>query len=690
MNYPMIFLNLTQRLFFRCGLLIAGIIFLLNVKSNGQDNAPVKFGKITLEDFRLNSPIIDSNTDAVTILDRGDISFEGNEKGWFNYVFKRSKRIMIIKNNGFDLATEKLLLYKDKDAKEVIDNLSEVTYNIENGKIIETKLNLKDVFEEKYDPNHFYKKFTMPAVKKGSIIEYSYTIRSGFIFNIPSWEFQSVACPTLWSEYNIAIPGLLSYMTILQGTHKFDINKSGEGFKTYRVNRVNANGGGFGVGVEERIIVSSSTTLHRWVMKNIPVFYSEKYISSPANFIDKISFQLYKTYDGENYHDVANSWEKVTEELMKREDFGKPLGEENEWLDKITAQVVQQNDNSLQAAKKIYYYLQNNYTCTNHYDKYIKTSLQDVVKKKSGTVGDINLLLIAMLNRKKINALPVLLSTSESGRTSSNYPIMEQLNYVIGKINIESTDYYLDATVPFLPFGKLPLNCYNGYGRVISFDTAAVYFEPDSLKEARMVSVFVGNTDNKEVGGSYMRNMGFFESLAAKTEIDKSTLPTYEINLKALFPEDILVGNIQVDSLLLPEKPVSVKFDFKLSSFDNADIVYFNPLLGEALKENPFYASERVYPVEMPYTTDNLYNLSMEIPTGYRVDELPKSARVKLNDTEGMFEYLINADASSIQMRCRLVIKKANFTPDDYHTLRDFYAFIVKKEAEQVVFKKIK
>ena len=447
-------------------------------------------------------------------------------------------------------------------------------------------------------------------------------------------------------------------MSIFQGTHKFDINKSGKGFKNYSVNRVNANAAGYGMGIEENLNVSSPTTLHRWVMKDIPAFYVENYISSPGNFIDKISFQLYKTYDGENYHDVTNSWGKVTEELMKREDFGKPLGEENEWLDKIIAQVVGQNDNSLQAAKKIYYYLQNNYTCINHYDKYIKTSLQDVVKKKSGTVGDINLLLIAMLNHKKINALPVLLSTNEFGRTSPKYPIMEQLNYVIGKINIESTDYYLDATVPFLPFGKLPLNCYNGYGRVISFDTAAVYFEPDSLKEARTVNVFVSNTDNKEVEGTYTRNMGFFESLDTKTEIAKSTLPTYEINLKALFPEDILLGNIQVDSLLLPEKPVSVKFDFKLPSFDNADIVYFNPLLGEALKENPFYAAERVYPVEMPYTTDNLYNLNMEIPTGYRVDELPKSARVKLNDTEGLFEYLISADAGSIQMRCRLVIKK--------------------------------
>jgi len=80
----------------------------------------------------------------------------------------------------------------------------------------------------------------------------------------------------------------------------------------------------------------------------------------------------------------------------------------------------------------------------------------------------------------------------------------------------------------------------------------------------------------------------------------------------------------------------------------------------------------------------------MEIPKGYKVDEIPKSVKLALNEDEGMFEYLITADKEYIQMRRRLVLKKANFANEDYDTLRQFYTFIVKKEAEQIVFKKIK
>jgi hypothetical protein len=684
------FNRVTQKVLFRIILLFTAIIFLLNFKSLGQDTAPVNFGKVKIEDFTLNSPAIDSSSNAVIVLDKGEVSFEGNQNGWFAYVFKRNTRIKIINNKGFDLVTVELLLYKNDDTKEKVENLSGVTYNNENGTITETKLNSKDVFEEKSDKNHFYKKFTMPGVKAGSIIEYSYVIKSDFIFNLPSWEFQSPEYPTLWSEYNVTIPGLLSYMAVNQGAHKFDINKSSEGFKNYSVTHV-SGGGGYSSGVEEKLSVSSPTTNHRWVMKDVPAFYVENYLSSPKNFIDKIRFQLYKTYDGEDYHDVAKNWKNVSEELTKREDFGEPLNEDNTWLDKILEPVVQENDDALKRAKEIYYYVQKNYTCINHYDKFIKTSLQDVVKKKSGTVGDINLLLIAMLKHEKIYALPVLLSTREFGRSPTTYPLMEQLNYVIARINIDTSDYYLDATIPFLQFGKLPSDCYNGQARVILSDTAVVVnFDAGQLKENHSVSVFINNNDNKEVEGAFTRDMGFYESLDAKSTIANSTLNTYETKLKASYPEDMVLSNIKVDSLLSPEDPVSVKFDFKLTSFGNADIIYFNPLLGEALKENPFYAAERKYPVEMPYATNDVYTLSMEIPKGYKVDELPKSARSALNGTDGSFDYLISADANLIQFICRLKLNKADFTPDDYQTLRDFYAFIVKKEAEQIVFKKIK
>ena len=120
------------------------------------------------------------------------------------------------------------------------------------------------------------------------------------------------------------------------------------------------------------------------------------------------------------------------------------------------------------------------------------------------------------------------------------------------------------------------------------------------------------------------------------------------------------------------------------------DILYFNPLLNEGYKTNPFKSMNRHYPVEMPYLIDETYILNMEVPAGYQVDEMPKSARVAYNNDEGMFEYLIQKGESNIQMRVRLKLNKTFFPIDEYGTLRDFFAFVVKKENEQIVFKKTK
>ncbi|HEY6974714.1 MAG TPA: hypothetical protein VH396_00405, partial [Chitinophagaceae bacterium] len=144
----------------------------------------------------------------------------------------------------------------------------------------------------------------------------------------------------------------------------------------------------------------------------------------------------------------------------------------------------------------------------------------------------------------------------------------------------------------------------------------------------------------------------------------------------------------EVDSLKMPEEPVSIKYDMKFN-FNDEDVIYFNPMLSEAYKENPFKAAERLYPVEMSSCTNETYILNMEVPKGYKIEELPKSARVSLNENEGMFEYVIGETSGHIQLRCRVILNKANFDPEDYQTLRDFFAFIVKKQAEQIVFKKL-
>lgn len=670
--------------------LISTILYICLLQSYcfAQDKSKVQFGKVSPADFDLAAnPIIDTNTNAVILSDVGSVHFVGNDHNWFSYVFKKQTRIKILNKKAFDLATEKVLLYGSDERPEKLTDVVASTYNLENGQVIETHLGKQDVYTNRLDKDYIEKKFTLPAVKEGSIIEYTYTITSPYNFNLPSWKFQSASYPCLWSEYQVSIPQALFYVVVRQGVHGYAVDKGSEGHENYKVtDRANQSGA---LGSSDKdLFVSAQTTKHQWVMKDIPAFRFEHYLSTPGNYIDKLDFQLSKTYNGQEFFDQTNNWRKATEELLQREDFGAPLAEDNDWLTDLLDKAAGSNSAALEQAKSIYYYISNHFTCTNEYNKHITTTLRDVVKKNSGSVGDINLLLIAMLRKKGWQADPVVLSTREYGYNLASYPVLRKLNYVIVRLKLDGKVWWLDAAQPHLGFGRLAGNCYNGHARIISNkDSASVYFEADSLKEKKTTLILLSNTD-KGLEGVYQATLGDQESYNLRSWIGQKGEKEYLKSVQTSFGDDLTISNEGIDSLSRPEDPAKVHYEFRMNEEPGVSLVYINPMLWSDMRENPFKAADRKYPVEMPYTLDDTYIFSMEIPEGYIVDELPKSAKVSLNGDQGSFEYMLAQQGNMIQMRCRTRLNKAWFPAEDYSTLRDFYAFIVKKENERIVLKK--
>jgi hypothetical protein len=259
---------------------------------------------------------------------------------------------------------------------------------------------------------------------------------------------------------------------------------------------------------------------------------------------------------------------------------------------------------------------------------------------------------------------------------------------VICRTTIDGKEIYLDASKPGMGFGKLDYQCYNGHARIINAEATAIDLDPATVKEVKNTIVFIINDEKGNLIGSIQQTPGYFESLHLRGLIKEKGKEQLVNDIKKNLGEDVVVSNVRVDSLKRYEEPVFIAYDIDLKS-EKDDIIYFNPMIGEGMKENPFKSAERFYPVEMPYAVDETYSLQMEIPTGYVVDELPKQTILKINEEEdATFEYRISTSGSNISFRTRLVIKKAFFLPEDYESLREFYALIVKKQNEQIVFKK--
>jgi len=358
-----------------------------------QEVPPVIFEKVSPKDFDLlGSSLIDSNTNAVIIADVGSTHFIGNKRSdWVSYVFQKTTRIRLINKKAFGLATIRIPLYGSSNWADRLDSLQASTYNLENGKVVETKLDLNDVFKDTLTRGHVEAKFTFPSLKEGSIIEYSYKITSLTDWRLPNWVFQYQEYPCLYSKYQVAIPSLLVFLTIPLGQDPFVINKIEKTKELYTMANVD---------------VRAEVLKHTWVAKNLPPFKTEPLLDHPYNYMDRIEFHLLQRYNGRDTYGSIN-WGTTTKELLGEEEFGLAVTPEgSSALNSAVERISAPDDDNRTAAKKIYSYIRDNFTCKPDDDIYLTDNLYKINKRKEGSVQDLNLLLVALLRQKKDQCKP--------------------------------------------------------------------------------------------------------------------------------------------------------------------------------------------------------------------------------------------------------------------------------------------
>lgn len=184
---------------------------------------PIKLGDVSKQEIEMKTYEADPDADAVVLCDYATLSFnfDTNERQWENSL-KRICRIKIFNDDGYKWATESVLLYDDNNLEESISQIKGFTYTLENGKTIKTKLGKGDIFTEKASKNYTRVKFTMPNVKEGSVIEFSYSVRSNYLTILKRWQFQK-SIPVKWSEYIVSIPDYLTYLKNTTGFESFFI-----------------------------------------------------------------------------------------------------------------------------------------------------------------------------------------------------------------------------------------------------------------------------------------------------------------------------------------------------------------------------------------------------------------------------------------------------------------------------------
>lgn len=657
--------------------LTAAFSLLLLLTANAQKKAPYTFlktGQITVEDLKMDRYEKDTSAGAVILYEGGRTRFSSNSTNGLALSHERHVIIKILKKSGYDAANIEFPLFLGENRSENLQTLSGFTYNLVNGKIVADKLGKDAIFEEKTNPDYNTQKFTMPNVKVGTVLEYTYRIQSPFIDIFKPWNFQH-ELPVAWSEYRAEIPDVFEYKKMVQGYEPFFFTDVKDQNMTLNFR----NGQAALIGKETR-----------WAMKDVPALREEPYISSLLNYQARIEFELTnistKYYVEERKH---NSWEKISETLLKSENFGlyfRGTGFTADYLPSIIKGLTEPEKKL--AAIHTFIKKAVNYNNIDGYNP--KQPLRKVLENKKASASEINLLLLCFLREAGFTAEPVLISTRNHGLvTSATSPNLHKFNYVIVYAKIGEKEYLLDATEPLAALNILPPKCLNGEGLIIS---ATQPLWVDLRMGSRTTQVYytkVDFTKDLAMKGKMQISSSGYAALSHRQGLAKQGEKKFIDELVSK-SENWELENYTVQQAVNPDEALKFDFNFNVpAQSTNASTIYFQPVMNQTYRQNPLIADNRKFPIDFMVPMEETFIYNYTIPAGYRIETQPQNAIVTLPENGGKYIFSITAAGNSINVISKISIDRPIFGTDEYPYLKEFYNQILAKHAEQIVLKKI-
>ncbi|WP_460219184.1 DUF3857 domain-containing protein [Psychroserpens sp. MEBiC05023] len=643
------------------------ILVLITINIQAQSGFNDEDFVVTKQDLELNIYDKDSTANALIIYETGK-SYVDRETFLLKTEIK--KKLKILNREGFDHATETIYLYGENGKKERVKKIMATVYNLENGQVSKIKLEKSAIFEEDYNENYTLVKFTFPNIKEGSVIVYSYILESPYMFKYKSWYFQE-DIPKLYSEYRPSIPGNWEYNIKLVGGKKLHTNTS-----SLRKNCLSVSGAG-----------SSNCGDYIYVMKDIPAFVEEEFMTTKENYIARIVYELkvFRGFDG-RVDNITKTWKSVEGELKSDNNIGRQLKKSSVIKDLLSTDITNLTD-PLKKAKAIYDFVQQTYTWDGEFRIFSDASVKDLVKNKSGNVSEINILLHNLLEANDIDVKPVLLSTRNNGLATRIYPVISDFNYLIVQATIGDSTYMLDATDEYLTFGQLPFRCLNQYGRLLDFKDGGYWvdIEPNrvSIKKYR-VNLSI---ENDILQGTIYGNHTGQHALSAKKSYTKN--PEEYLNYYINKYPSIQFNEHTSEISNKTSSEFSEAFEVEQTLETVGDNLYVNPFQITFIDKNPLKLQERTYPIDFGYKDAFLYSVELKTE-GYEVIDVPKSVNYSLPNKTGTLIFNTNVTENSVVVFFKFNFKEAIYSSDYYDVLKSYFSTIVDIQKNSLIVLKKK
>lgn len=663
------------------------LLFVSFLNSTAQN---FELGKVSIAELQQKVHPTDTSAVAAILFEKGRNTYEYSQENGFVMITEVKTRIKIYKKEGYDWANKKVQYYIGDNSKEIVSYSDAITYNLVGGKIEKTKLKSDGEFDEKLNRYWGQKKIIMPNIKEGSVIEYKYAVRSFSIGSPRGWNFQT-SIPVNYSEYKTFVPEYFVYNTNQKGYifPKITEEKKQKVVRLSSLERSNGTGlsGSASTFVQDQL--EYQETITTYIAENLPAMKDESYVNNVDNYTCSLVQELSMTkYPGKPYKTFSTDWGAVVKTIYDYDDFGPELSKTGYFEEDLKG-VVAGLTTPEEKINAIFNFVKTRVKWNDYNGYSCNDGVKKAYKDKTGNIAEINLMLTAMLRYAGLTANPVLVSTRSNG--VAIFPNRNAFNYVIAAVENGTDLTLLDASDAYTTPNVLPFRALNWVGRLIRKDGTSI--EVDLMPKTPSNDLIAMNYAIDEMGlvsGKLRRQRTDHNAMIFRKKIEDVKEESY---LEKLENDN--------DKIEVKEYSRTNEKELKLPAIETFSFVgsnlvetiggkiYLNPMLFYTEKQNPFKQEVREYPVDYGYPFMDKYGINIQIPEGYKVETLPETSILSMQDNLGMFKFMSNASGNVIQISIVYQINAAIISSEYYSMLKEFYQKMIEKQNEKIILTKI-
>ncbi len=643
-----------------------------------------KYGKVSKAELEEKFYPLDSTADAAILYTERKTNFEYTYDKGFVIREEYYTRLKIYTKEGYDKATKEIIAFHNINGTETISYIKAVTYNLENGKIVKTKLKKKNIFKEEKNKYNDSKKFTMPNLKPGAIVEWKYTLESPFFGMLDEVKLQT-DIPIKKVVAKLYLPEYFSYNTKTKGYLPIDIKSDSKERKIeYTYHYLDSKSADFVNGSSELVFQEKRITIEK---TNIPALKDEAFSGNIDNYTAGVNYELaYIKYPNKPIEPYAGKWESIVEKIFLSDSFGGQLKKEKHFKQDLenALQGVVSNEDKI---AKVLQFAKDKIKWNEYYGYHTDLGVKKAYKEGVGNVADINLNLVNMLRVAGLDANPVLVSTISHGIPI--FPTRRGFNYVIARVITPEGVFLLDATTKNSLPNVLPDRVLNFKGRVVNkrgtSDWVSLFPEKHAIEKTTIKAKFSDEGFTGTARKSLSNNYSLSYRNSARGKSKENLIEWIDKKL-----ENVDVINARVNNLDNLNKNVLETIQFETTSYSEeiGGKTYINPLLYKQIEKNPFKSEKREFPVyyNMPWAKTTSINLT--IPDDYTIESVPESFSITFLDDIGVYNFTTSTKGQVITIEAVLVINSPVINAENYTELKEFYKNIITKETEKIVLVK--